>query len=183
MNVKFNERKFRELVLYIAHRSIEDPRFGATKLNKLLCGADFFSYGQFDVPITGATYQRLEHGPAPRQYKPIERSLVDAGEAVVVAVKHYNRIQKRLFPLRDPDLSAFNANEIALVDELIKVWWELNATQISTFSHSEFLGWQVVEDQEDIPYETVFVSSEPPTPSDVKRAHEIAGQYGWLSST
>jgi len=36
----------------------------------------------------------------------------------VVDRMYFNRAQKRLIPLRDPDLSLFSAEEIALVDEI-----------------------------------------------------------------
>ena len=32
---EFNDRKFRELVIYIAEKCADDPTFGATKLNKI----------------------------------------------------------------------------------------------------------------------------------------------------
>ena len=53
---KFNEGKFKELVLYIASRCERDPTFGAVKLNKELFFSDFWAYAEFGEPITGAEY-------------------------------------------------------------------------------------------------------------------------------
>lgn len=39
-----DDRKMKELILYLASRSEEDPRFSATKLNKLLFYCDFTAY-------------------------------------------------------------------------------------------------------------------------------------------
>ena len=65
----FNPDKFRGLILYAAHRArqYEDPFFGAVKLNKTLFFSDFFGFRQLGRSITGATYQKLSEGPAPRQ--------------------------------------------------------------------------------------------------------------------
>ena len=43
----YNERKFKELVLYVAHRCGLDPNFGAVKLNKELFFSDFWAYAEF----------------------------------------------------------------------------------------------------------------------------------------
>ena len=44
MEQKFNEGKFRELILYVARRSEDDKYFGAVKLNKILYFSDFNAY-------------------------------------------------------------------------------------------------------------------------------------------
>jgi hypothetical protein len=58
--------KLQELILYIARRSEDVRHFGANKLNKLLFYTEFLAYSKTGRSITGATYERLEHGPAPR---------------------------------------------------------------------------------------------------------------------
>jgi hypothetical protein len=63
------EARLRELILYIAARCERDPRFGATKLNKILLFADFLAYFRRRRPITGVEYMRLPNGPAPRRLK------------------------------------------------------------------------------------------------------------------
>src|SRR4051794_11181803 len=86
-----DDRKFRELVLYLAERSEGDKHFGATKLNKLLFYADFVYYLYFGNSITGHTYQKLEHGPAPRALKPIVAAMEGDGDAKVVDRTHYGK--------------------------------------------------------------------------------------------
>ena len=54
-------------VVLVDLRSQDDRAFGATKLNNLLYFSDFQAYGALERSITGATYQRLDHGPAPRE--------------------------------------------------------------------------------------------------------------------
>lgn len=173
----FDSVKFKELVLYIAEKSVEDPMFGATKLNKILFFADFLAYGGFGKPITGATYQRLDRGPAPVQLLPVQRELVDEGSAVVIERKYFNYPQKRLMPLREADLSAFSAEQISLVDGIIEALRHHSAAEVSFLSHVNVLGWQIAGEREEIPYEAVFLSAEPLTPADIRRGQELARRH------
>jgi len=43
----FQPEKFRELILYIARKSEDDPKFGAVKLNKILFFSDFAAFRAF----------------------------------------------------------------------------------------------------------------------------------------
>jgi hypothetical protein len=179
----FDADKLRELMVYVAERSMEDPSFGATKLNKILFFSDFYAYGKYGKPITGATYQRLERGPAPRQLMPIQNELEHRGDAIVVEREHFNLRQKRLIPLRQANLAIFSAEEISLVDEVIEALRLKSAAGVSALSHEVTVGWQIAGDREEIPYEAVFLSNEEPTPTDVRRALELARQHGWLART
>lgn len=180
MEIEFDADKFKELVLYVANKSVGDPAFGATKLNKILFFCDLRAYGQLGKPITGATYLRLERGPAPRELLPVQEELQREGDAILVERKHFNYLQKRLLPLREPDLSCFSAQEVALVDDIVETLCYHSAVQVSVLSHVQALGWQIAEDLEVIPYEAVFLSAEQPTPTDIKRGRELASQHDWL---
>src|SRR5687767_6704193 len=68
----FQSRKFKELILYFSQRGIDEGLvIGSTKLNKLLFFTDFRAYLELGEPVTGATYQKLEKGPAARQMLPM----------------------------------------------------------------------------------------------------------------
>ncbi|MBO0682572.1 MAG: SocA family protein [Candidatus Dormibacteraeota bacterium] len=172
-----DRRKFKELLLYVAQKSKGDSRFGATKLNKVLYFSDFLAYGRLGQPITGVTYQRLDHGPAPMPMLPVQRELEEEGAAELVEVPRFNLSQKRLVPKRGPQLEGFSAEEIALVDEVIEALRRYDATGVSGLSHLE-MGWQLVDDREEIPYQYVYLSSEPLTPDDVSKAREFAASFG-----
>jgi len=175
----FNRQKFRELMLYVADKSQGDPKYGATKLNKILFFSDFLAYAHFGQAITGADYQRLPKGPAPRLMMPIQKELVADGDARVESRTYFNRRQSRLVALRPPNLSEFSIEELALVDDVIDQLHYHDAVSISELSHEAVMAWQVAMDGEDIPYDTVFVSVRPPSPSDIARGRELAKQYGW----
>jgi hypothetical protein len=170
---RLEDSKLKELILYVAQKSADDPRFGATKLNKILFFSDFLAYGELGRPITGVRYQRLDHGPAPVRLLPAQRELETEGAVQLVEVAHYTWTQKRLTPTRRADLSTFSATEIAVVDEVVDWLREFSATEVSALSHLE-RSWQIVADREEIPYEYVFLSNEPLTPADERRGREIA---------
>jgi hypothetical protein len=176
---QFNRHKFKELVLYIAAQLEHDPKFGATKLNKILFFSDFLAYAHFGEPITGAVYQRLQKGPAPRMLVPVRNELVEDGDAKVETRTYFHRTQDRVVALRPADMSHFSVEEKALVDEVIDQLKHHDAVSISDLSHDVSMAWQAAMDGEEIPYETVFVSIRPPSPSDIARGQELAEKYGW----
>ncbi len=158
-----NMDKFRELVLYIAEKSQDDPGFGKTKLNKLLFAADFAQFQATGVALTGIRYQKLEFGPAPRPLLPVLRELEAEGYCRVISGTFKN--QKRVVATREPDLSLFTSSEIARVDDVLEDFRNPNATAISDWSHN-FIGWRLAENGEDIPYETILVADARPLTED-----------------
>ena len=151
----------------MAEESESDPRFGATKLNKILYFSDFKSFGMLGESITGATYQRLDRGPAPRELLSVLRSMEAEGEIERVERRYFNRPQKVARPLRKSDANELlDPAELAIVDAVIADLRDLNASQVSALSHLE-AGWRLARDREDIPYETVYISDRRPTPSEL----------------
>ncbi len=158
--------KLAELILYISKMSQDDPRFGATKLNKILFFADFLQYRKKRKPITDDTYQRLENGPAPKHLVPVRDRLIKKQSLVIQRVSYHGRKQDRPVTLRDPDLSLFTAEEISLVDSIIKEFWEKDGTDVSLLSH-DFIGWRVAKNGETIPFSVALVNPRELTTSEV----------------
>ena len=164
--------RLRELILHIARQSEGDEAFGAVKLNKLLFAADFTAYVKFGKSITGQDYFALEHGPAPRRLKPVLEQMKDEGEvAIRVDDFHGFRLQ-RTFALREPDLSKFGPDEIALVDHIIRDCWNRTGTDLSNASH-EFIGWKVAQEWEIIPYSVGLVERRELTKSEQEIARKL----------
>ncbi len=182
MDVPFNAAKFRELIVYVARQSADDPDFGATKLNKILFWSDFLSYGNFGRPITAATYQALDYGPAPRELLPERRTLINDGSVELVEEPVSQFVRKRLVAKRDADLSDFSADEIQLVDDIMKRMRGQGAKDASRVSHEQSMGWRVAAVGEDIPYQTVFVSVSTPTKRDIARGVERARALAYTAS-
>lgn len=180
MEPAYDDARFKELLLYIADKLADDRSFGATKLNKVLFFSDFLAYGLFGEPITGATYQRLEFGPAPKELLSAQAELEQSGDAILVTRRHFNLTQKRLMALRPADVSWFSAKQVALVDDVIEMLRHRSARDVSAFSHDVALGWQIAGDQEQIPYAAVFLSVEPLTSTDIEHGRRFAGDYGFM---
>src|SRR5262245_17296923 len=121
MEIQYDKDKFRELILYVAEKSADDPSFGDTKLNKLLYFSDFFGFSHLGRPITGARYQKLKWGPAARALVPVRNELVDEG-AVRIEEREVGKMKRRVtVPLRSPNKELFSTEELQLVDELLSV--------------------------------------------------------------
>jgi hypothetical protein len=182
MEPHYDALKFKELIIYIARAEEGDPSFGATKLNKILFFSDFLAYGRLGAAITGAEYQRLQFGPAPRQLPPVQKALEKEKAAVLQERWQYTQAQKRLVALRPPDLTRFSAPEIKLVDEVIEVMRQFNAIEVSALSHLE-RGWQIAKEGQTIPYGWVFLSSDPLTEDDIAWGQKVAADHGWLNKS
>jgi hypothetical protein len=164
--------RLRELILHIARQSEGDEAFGAVKLNKLLFSADFAAYIKFGKSITGQDYQAQELGPVPRRLKPVLERMVEEGEVATRVDDFHGFRQRRTFALREPNLSQFSPDEIALVDHIIKDCWNRTGTEMSEASH-EFIGWKVAHVGEIIPYSVGLVERREITKSEQQVAKEL----------
>lgn len=155
---EFNREKFRELVLYIAHKSRDDPWFGAVKLNKILYYCDFGAYARLYRSITGATYIHLTEGPAPVEMLEERRVMIDTGQATLELQRVFRYVQHRIYPTADNVVLSelFDSKEIEIIDETISTLRPLTGKEVSDLSHRE-LGWKLTVNRELIPYETAWM--------------------------
>jgi hypothetical protein len=174
---QYDADKFRELVVYIAHRCADDRAFGDTRLNKVLFFSDAFALQYLGAPITGARYQKLKYGPAPRALLPARRELEEEGD---VRVEHVDDPPRTVtVALRGPDLSLFSKDELEVVDQVIDLFEGRTATLVSHLSHLNSPGWNLVEMHEDIPLESQMLSTKAPPPEVIERGRELAERFGW----
>src|SRR5438132_259644 len=115
----FEPAKFKELMLYAAEKSVADPTFGATKLNKILFFSDFLCFGLAGHAITGATYQRLKNGPAPVQLLAMEKEIEVTKEGYFALRPYFNLTQKRLIAMRPANRKRFSIEEFDLINDVI----------------------------------------------------------------
>lgn len=174
----FEREKFRQLVLYFSRRGVDEGLIiGSTKLNKLLFFTDFRSYAETGSPVTGARYQRLEFGPAARAMLPVRTEMVeDLGEAHFEerGPEDWNAV---LVPDVAPDLSLFSDAELRIADAVFDELREFNAKDVSDYAHYRSAGWRVIEDGEDIPYESAFCSTEPAPAEAIELGRQLASTY------
>lgn len=171
------DKRLGELLLYIAKKCQGDAYFGNTKLNKILFFSDFFAYKRKGTSVTGSEYIKQDFGPTPLRLVQVRNRLEKNKSAVIQKVEMMGKTQHRLLALRDPDLSEFTADDIALVDQIIEFLRDKTAKEASDLSHNRI--WRVAQLGETIPYEAVFVSDDNPTEGDVKRAQELIRLHGW----
>jgi len=172
----YDEQKFKELILYIAEKSADDPSFGDTKLNKLLFFSDMLHHAIHGTPISGAVYQKLEFGPAPRRLLPVRREMASDKD---VAVVRKGRAYARTVTVnrRSADLRLFSTAEIDTIDDVIDLLRNHDATEVSEMSHRLSAGWQHGMMHEDIPYDSIFLSvTDQLTPHEIQRGQALAAE-------
>ncbi len=178
MDLAYDEAKFTEMTLYVAGRLLADRAGGATKLNKVLFFTEFTHFRRHGRVISGCEFQKLEHGPAPRQLLPVRTRLLAKGDAEIRDEDFLGRVQHRLAPLRDADLSVFSAEERQTMDDVLDQLDGLTARQVSDLSHEE-PGWQLTELGETIPYSTATLGyPQVSTPTTRRLSLEAAAKYG-----
>jgi hypothetical protein len=178
--------RFDALVLYIAHRTQADPRFGRVKLARVLYYADLDAYREAGESITGGTYIRLPFGPFPQELEDAEQRLTRTGQVNLVYEVGEGE-EKKIIPspgVRSPDLQGFGYADwqIMVVDNYIKMIAAMTATEVSDQTHRE-AGWIVAEKTgRTISYAAAFVPNRPPTNVEVNRALQVARKRGWLTN-
>ncbi len=166
-----NVEKFKEALLYILKQVGSKPNIGQTVLYKLLYFIDFNFYEKYEEQLNGATYQKNHYGPTPIEFAKI----IDEMEGVdleTVKSKYFQKDQTKYLPRREADLSKFKGHEIDMINEVIKELSDMNATQISDYSHKD-VPWLTTDDGEIIDYESVFYRE---TPYSVRSYNEEAIQ-------
>jgi hypothetical protein len=183
MDLAYDEAKFTEMLVSVAGRLLADRAGGATKLNKVLFFAEFTHFRRHGAVISGCEFQKLTHGPAPRQLVPVRNRLVAEGEAEVRTEDFLGRVQHRLVPLRDADLSVLSDVERQTIDDVLEQLEGLTARQVSDLSHEE-PGWQLTEMGETIPYSTAGLGyPQVSTPTTRRLERAAAERYGFVAAT
>jgi uncharacterized phage-associated protein len=170
--IQDDHEKLRELTLYIALKSQEDPNFGKIKLNKLLFFADFAAYVAHGRPITGTTYEVWECGPCVRGFYDLIGEFQKDGSGAMQVVQYFMYPQHRLVALRQPKLDGFRAEEIALVDRVIEAFRNKTGAEMTELSHGLHV-WKAFSVGDTIPYTAAFVSNRELTQSEKDYALEL----------
>ena len=173
-HMNFDTNKFKNLLLYISSKYENAQFFGSLKLNKALFFCDFYSYGIFNNSITGATYKHLPQGPAPSCLVPIRKEMEEDESIVIKKESVFGKIKHRIIALKEVDVNVFSPQEIKLIDDILSQLEDKNGTELSNITHEHYLGWKLTGEGEEIPYFSIFLSSDKPTLLDIEQAEEIA---------
>lgn len=155
-----NLKKFKEVFLYILNKVGAKPHIGETVLYKLLFYIDFDYYERYEEQLLGATYIKNHFGPTPREFVKIVEKMERDGELIRVKNKYFSHPQTKYLPLRESDLSIITGREKELIDEVINKLADMNASQISDYSHHD-VPWLTTDEGKVIPYESVFYRTPP----------------------
>ena len=109
--------------------------------------------------MIGAAYIKNQYGPTPVEFREIVKQMINK-DMIQVKNKYFDYPQTKYLPLRSPDLSKLKANEIAVIDGVLNKLSDMNAKQISEYSHND-VPWLTTENGEIIEYESVFYRTAP----------------------
>lgn len=147
----------------------------------MLFFSDLESYRDLGAAITGAEYQKWDYGPYPPQLRPAKQGLEHARRARLIRGGTYRA--DRLIPTRtrpaDLDAVGITSEQATIVDAWIRRIERETANEISDFSH-EHPGYQMVDDNEPIPYESAFLAGHEPTDDEIDTATRVAHRREWF---
>jgi transcriptional regulator with XRE-family HTH domain len=155
-----NLDRFREVLLYVLGKVGSKPNVGETVIYKLLYFIDFNYYEKYEEQFIGATYLKNQHGPTPIEFKRIIEKMIKDKEIEKVKSTYFAFPQTKYLPLRKPNLSKLKANEMELIEDVLCRLSDMNAVQISEYSHND-VPWLTTESGKEIEYESVFYRTAP----------------------
>ncbi len=155
-----NLKKFKEVLLYILNKVGSKPNIGESVLYKLLYFIDFNFYEKYEEQLMGATYIKNNYGPTPKEFIKIVEEMEKKEELEKIKTKYYQYPQRKYLPLREPDLTIFNAIELKIIDEVLDKLSDMTAAQISEYSHND-VPWLTTDEGDIIDYESVFYRTAP----------------------
>jgi transcriptional regulator with XRE-family HTH domain len=150
-----NMAKFKEVLLYVLNKVGAKPNIGETVIYKLLYFMDFDFYEKYEEQLIGATYKKNRYGPTPIEFMKIVETMLKNKEIIKVKDDYFDYPRTKYLPRRHADLSGLKANEKEIIDSVMARLSDMNATQISEYSHKD-VPWLTTEDGAIIDYESVF---------------------------
>ncbi len=147
--------KFKQVLLYILEKVGARPNIGQTVLYKLLYFIDFDYYEKYEEQLMGLTYFKNTHGPVPREFKSLIAQMKKDQEIDEVKSKYFKFEQVKYLPVKNPDLSCLNGQELEMIDFVLDRYADKSAAEISEMSHRD-TPWKVAKDMENLEYEHAF---------------------------
>ena len=151
----FNLEKFKNILHYIIKECGDNPNVGRTVLYKLLYFSDFNFFEIYETKLTGESYKKLPHGPAPIHFPIAINELVKEEKILETTEPNYfGGLQYNYSSLKDPVMD-LKEKELEVIDDVIEKLSHMNANQISGYSHGD-IPWRATNDYEIIKYAYVF---------------------------
>ncbi len=154
----FDFAKFRAVLLYILQKCKDKQNIGKVVLYKLLYFSDFNYYEKYRSFLTGSTYSRLPRGPVPNVADVLE--LLDTFGDIEIRKEEYHGYEQIKYIAKEaPDMTLLAENEINVINDVVNKLGNLNAIEISDYSHGD-TPWLLTKDFEEIDYNLVFKRNE-----------------------
>ncbi|MBS8122505.1 type II toxin-antitoxin system antitoxin SocA domain-containing protein [Candidatus Vampirococcus lugosii] len=154
-----DHKKFKNLILYILTKCGQKPNIGKTVLNKLLYFSDFNYYENKWENISNQDYIKLPRGPVPKDIDDVLTQMEDDKQIEKLETEFKGYKQIRFIPNIRYDLSVFNGLEIEIIDNVIEKLSNMNAKQVSDYSHNDmpYISTKNIGDK--IPYQLAHMRS------------------------
>lgn len=167
-----------ELIIYIASKLQDKPNYGATLLGKCLCLIDSMSYLNKGKAISNLEYIKQERGPTPDPsvYLSVRDKLEITGELEKIEKDYFGRKQIRYIAKREAFIEVFSDEEIALISDVIESIEDINATDISDYTHT-FIAWIFAHHKEHLPFYTFLLTSKEPDDKSIRWAEKSIRRY------
>lgn len=172
--------RLRQMILYVSRKNQNARFFGRTKLNKILWKSDFSAFSERGIPVTGRDYQRLVHGPAPKEMLPLYREMKLKG-LIREEVADFGDGIKEMRPIAeiDADLRFFTEDDLKYVERAIEYYWLKTGRETSDDSHGA--AWRSRNDGDPMPYESALLSDRKIGPKQIERLRRIIDEHGSVS--
>jgi len=155
-----NLQKFKEVLLYILNKVGAKENIGETVIYKLLYFIDFDFYEKYEEQLVGATYIKNKYGPTPVEFVKIVEKMIKDEEIEKVKSEYFKLQQTKYLPRRKPNIAKLTSSEIEVIDDVLNRLSEMNAGQISAYSHGD-VPWVTTNVGDAIEYESVFYRTPP----------------------
>jgi len=147
--------KFKQVLLYVLEKVGAKPNVGLTVLYKLFYFIDFDYYEKYEEQLMGLTYIKNTHGPTPREFIRVVEEMKNSGELVEVKSKYFAHEQKKFLPKQSANLSLLSAQELDMINDVLRRYSDKSATQLSQMTHRD-TPWSATHDGKNIDYELAF---------------------------
>lgn len=152
-------------VHYVIART-EPSELGATKLNKVLWFADLQHYRRYGSSITGLEhYIRMPMGPVPDGIGAALNWLKKERKITERAAIVFTHTRREFVWLKAPDVSAFSATEIDVINDVIDALRKQPASAVSDDTHDAL--WEEMDNNELMSIKAASVSSRPPSSKEL----------------
>jgi len=174
------QARLRELILYVAKACTDAPRFGAVKLNKIIWKADFDSFAERGVPVTGRAYKRQKLGPVLHEMVSVLNEMLRDG---LIQMRQIDLgegyIEHRTIAAREPELGLFGFDDLAYVQRAIEHYWSMTGTESSDESHG--VAWRTRKNGDPMPYEAALLSDRQPGAAQMARLTQLIESRKFVS--